>query len=47
MLLSSKNDKSDGKKIFEGLFFLYQVASNLFIQTKTFIDKGSVLWFIS
>ena len=32
MLLSSKNDESDGIKTFEGLFFLYH-ASQLHLQT--------------
>ena len=47
MLLSSKNDESDGNKIFEVYSSYITVASNIFKQTKTIIDKGSVLWFIS
>ena len=47
MLLSSKNDESDGIKVF-GVYSSYiTVASNIFKQTKTLIDKGSVLWLIS
>ena len=47
MLLSSKNDESDGIKTF-GVYSSYiTVASNTFKQTKTVINKGSVLWFIS
>ena len=47
MLLSSKNDVSDGNKTFEVYSPYITVASNIFIQTKTLIDKCSVLWFIS
>ena len=47
MLLSSKTDESDGNKTF-GVYSCYiTVASNIFKQTRTLIDKGSVLWFIS
>ena len=42
MLLSSKNDESDGNKTFEIYFFYITVASNMFKQTKTLIDKGPV-----
>ena len=42
-----KNDKSDGNKTFEVYSSYITVASNIFKQTKTLIDKGSVLWFIS
>ena len=42
MLLSSKNDESDGKKTFDGYSSNITVASNIFKQTKTFIDEGSV-----
>ena len=45
MLLSSKNDESDGT--FEVYSSYVTLASNIFKQTKTLIDKGSVLWFIS
>ena len=47
MLLSSKNDEFDGSKTFEVYFSYITVASNIFKQTKTLIDKlkGSVLWF--
>ena len=34
MLLSSKNDESDGNKRFEVYFFYITVASNIFKQTK-------------
>ena len=47
MLLSSKNDESDENKFFEVYFSYITVATNFFKQTKTLIDKGSVLWFIS
>ena len=47
MLLSSKKDESDGNKNFEVYSSYITVASNIFKQTKTLIDKGSVLWFIS
>ena len=47
MLLSSKNDESDGNKIFEVYSPYITVASNIFKQTKTLIDKRFVLWFIS
>ena len=47
MLLSSKNDESDGNKTFEAYFSYITVSSNIFKQTKTLFDKGSVLWFIS
>ena len=47
MLLSSQYNKSDGNKTFEVYFSYITVASNIFKQTKTSIDKGSVLWFIS
>ena len=46
MLLSSKNEESDGNKTFEGFSSNITVASNIFKQTKTLIDKCSVLWFI-
>ena len=46
MLLSSKNDESDENKYFKFFFSYITVASNIFKQTKTWIDKGSVLWFI-
>ena len=35
------------KKNFEVYSSYIMVASNIFKQTKTLIDKGSVLWFIS
>ena len=47
MLLSSKNDESDGNKTFEVYSFYITVASNIFKQTKALIDKGSVIWCIS
>ena len=47
MLLSSENDESDGDKPFEVYSSYIMVASNIFKQTKTLIEKGSVLWFIS
>ena len=47
MLLSSKNDESDGNKTFEVYSSDITVASNIFKPTKSLIDKGSVLWFIS
>ena len=46
MLLSSKNDESDEIKTFE-VYSYITVTSNIFKQTETLIDKGSVLWFIS
>ena len=46
MLLSSKNDDSVGNKTFEVYSSYVTVASNIFKQTKTLINKGSVLWFI-
>ena len=46
MVVSSKNDESDGNKTFEVYSSHILVASNIFKQTKTLIDKGSVLWFI-
>ena len=47
MLLSSKNDESDGNKTFKVYSSYTTVASSIFKQTKTLIDKGSMLWFIS
>ena len=49
MLLNSKTDEFDGNKTFEVYFSCITVASNMFNQTKTLIDKlkGSMLWFIS
>ena len=47
MFLSSKNDELDENKTFEVYSSYITVASNVFQQTKTLIDKGSVLWFIS
>ena len=47
MLLSSKHDESDGNKTFEVYSSYITVASYIFKQTTTLIDKGSVLWFIS
>ena len=47
MWLSSKNDKSDGNKTLEVYNSYIKVASNIFKQTKTLIDKGSVFWFKS
>ena len=47
MLLSSKNDESDVNKTFEVYSAHITVASSIFKQTKTLIDKGSVLCFIS
>ena len=41
MLLRSKNET------FEVYSSYITVASNIFKQTKTLIDKGSVFWFIS
>ena len=46
MLLSTENDESDGNKTFAVYSSNIKVASNIFKQTKTLIDKGSVLWFI-
>ena len=46
MLLSSKNDESDGNKTFEVCSAYITVASNTFKQTKTLIDKGSVVYII-
>ena len=43
VLLSSKNDESDGNKTFEVYSSYITVASNIFKQTKSLIDKGSVL----
>ena len=37
MLLSSKNDESDGNKTFEVYFSYITLASNIFKQTKTLI----------
>ena len=37
MLLSSKNDQSDGNKTFEVYSSYITLASNIFKQTKTFI----------
>ena len=37
MLLSSKNDESDGIKTFEGYSSYIMLASNIFKQTKTLI----------
>ena len=37
MLLSSKNDESDGIKTFEVYFSYITLASNIFKQTKTLI----------
>ena len=45
MLLRSENDESDGDKPFEVYSSYIMVASNIFKQTKTLIEKGSVLWF--
>ena len=47
MLLSSKNDKVDGNKTFEVYSSNILVASYIFKQTQTLIDRGYVLWFIS
>ena len=47
MSLSSENDGSDGNKTFKVYSSYITVASNIFKQTKTLIDKGSVLWFVS
>ena len=47
MLLSSKKDESSGNKTFEVYSSYIMVASNISYQTKTLIDKGSMLWFIS
>ena len=47
MLLSSKNDESGGNKTSEVYSSYIMVASSIFKQTETLIDKGSVLWFIS
>ena len=46
MLLSSKNDESDGNKTFEVYSSYIMEASKIFKQTKTLIEKGSVLWFM-
>ena len=43
MLLSSKNDESDGNKTFEVYSSYITVARNIFKQTITFIDKESVI----
>ena len=40
MLLRSKNDESDGNKTFEAYFSYIEVASNIFKQTKTLIDRA-------
>ena len=40
MLLSSKNDESDGNKTFKVYSSYITVASNIFKQTKTLTDKG-------
>ena len=45
--LSSRNDESDGNNTFEVYSYYMMVASNIFKQTKTLNEKGSVLWFIS
>ena len=42
MLLSGKNDESDGNKTFEVYSSYITVATN-----KTLIDIGSVFWFTS
>ena len=47
MLLSSKNDESDGNKTFEIYSSYITIARNIFKQANSLIDKGSVLWFIS
>ena len=47
MLLSIKNNESDGNETIEVYSSYITVASNIFKQTKTLNDKGSVLWFIS
>ena len=47
MLLSSKNEESDGNKTLDVYTSYITVASYIFKQTKTFIDKGSVLWCIA
>ena len=44
MLLSSKNDESDGNKTFEVYSSYITEASKIFKQTKTLIGKGPVLW---
>ena len=41
ILLSSKNDEYDGNKTFEVYSSYIMVASNIFKETKTLIDKGS------
>ena len=46
-LLSSKNDESDGNETFKVYYSYITVASNIFKRTKTLINEGSVLWFIS
>ena len=43
MLLSSKNDESNVNKTFEVNSSYIMVASNIFKQTKTLIDKGSIV----
>ena len=47
MLLSRKNDKSNVNKTFEFYSSYIMVGSNIFKRTKTLIDKGSLLQFIS
>ena len=47
MLLGSKNDEYHGNKTFKVYSSYITVASYIFKQSKTFIDMGSVLWFIS
>ena len=46
MMLSSRNDESDENKTVEVYSSYITEASKIFKQTKTLIDKGSVLWFI-
>ena len=43
MFLSSKYDESDINKTFEVYSSYITVASNIFKQTKTLIDKSSML----
>ena len=46
MKLSSKKDESDGNKTFEVNSSCIRVASKIFKQTKTLIDKDCVMVYI-
>ena len=45
MLLRSKKIEFEGNKTFEIYSSYITLASNIFKQTQTLIDKGSVIWF--